>query len=455
MVGFVMHAATTSEANCMGSRTLLLVLCLVSLRIDQLFAQDRDTKVRNDRKTFEASNDWIYNNLAEGIRVARGNHKPLMVVFRCVPCEACQKFDDEVARRDPIIRDLLDEFVCVRIVQANAMDLAHFQFDFDLSFAIFFMDPDLMIYGRFGTRSNRPESEDLSLEGLRKSMIGALTMHRNLAAIKPSLAGKQVKPPRFKTPRDYPTLVGRYQPELDYAGRVALSCIHCHQIREAEREVYRTAGERFPVDVLYPYPDPEVVGLKMDCKEMAKITRVVPGSSAAGDGFRPGDEIVSLDGQPLLSIADIQWVLHNAPATAKLNASIRRDAKTLSLTMSLNDGWRRGNISWRPTTWQLRQMGLGGMKIENLKDEDRRLAGISPDRMALKIDHVGEHGEHAIAKRAGLQRGDIIVSFDGKDSRMTESELLDYTLRQKLPGERVALVVVRGGAPKTLSFTLP
>ena len=130
-------------------------------------AQDsaRDTKVRNDRKAFEGSKDWIYNDLAEGIRVARETHKPLMVVFRCIPCEACQEFDDDVARRDPIIRDLLDEFVCVRIVQANAMDLAHFRFDFDLSFAVFFLDADLTIYGRFGTRSDRPEEEDISLPG--------------------------------------------------------------------------------------------------------------------------------------------------------------------------------------------------------------------------------------------------------------------------------------------------
>ena len=75
--------------------------------------------------------------------------------------------------------------------------------------------------------------------------------------------------------------------------------------------------------------------------------------------------------------------------------------------------------------------------------------------MALKIIHVGEFGEHAIAKRAGLRRGDIIVSFDGKDTRMTESELLDYTLRRKHPGDPVAVVVVRDGTRKTLSFALP
>src|SRR3954454_161292 len=132
-------------------------------------AQDRDTKVRNDCKTFGASRDWIYNDLSEGVRAAKESNKPLLVVFRCIPCEACQEFDDDVARRDPIIRDLMDRFVCVRIVQANTIDLTRFKFDFDQSFAAFLMNPDLTIYARFGTRSDRKEARDISLKGLRKA----------------------------------------------------------------------------------------------------------------------------------------------------------------------------------------------------------------------------------------------------------------------------------------------
>jgi hypothetical protein len=441
----------------MSLRPLLLVLVLMSLGADRLLAQaaDRKTKVLNDRKAFEGSKDWIYNDLARGIRIARETHRPLMVVFRCIPCEACQEFDDDVARRDPIIRDLLDEFVCVRIPQANAMDLSHFQFDFDLSFAVFFLDPDLTIYGRFGTRSDRPEAEDLSLEGLRKAMAEALRMHRDAGAVKPALAGKQVKASRFATPRDFPGLSGRYKAELDYEGKVVQSCIHCHQIRDAERRLYRTAGEPFPDGVLYPYPDPEVVGLKLGPREMAKVERVTSGSSAGRDGFRPGDEIVSLAGQPLLSIADVQWVLHNAPTTAKLPARVRRAGELINLTMTLDDGWRRGNISWRPTSWQLRQMGLGGMKLDEPKDEERRQAKIPEDRMALKVGHVGEYGEHAIAKRAGIRRGDLVVAFDGNDRRMSESELFDYTLRWKRSGDTATLTVIRDGVRKSFSYVLP
>src|SRR6202022_2823363 len=107
----------------MRTMPLAVGLVLIFASAGPVMAQDRDTKVRADRSQFGNGAGWIYNNLDEGIRAARAANKPMLVIFRCIPCEACQEFDDDVARRDPIIRDMLDEFVCVRIVQANVMDL--------------------------------------------------------------------------------------------------------------------------------------------------------------------------------------------------------------------------------------------------------------------------------------------------------------------------------------------
>ena len=56
----------------------------------------------------------------------------------------------------------MGRFVCVRLVQANAMDLTLFQFDYDLTFAAFFMNADRTIYGRYGSRSARNPSSDIS-----------------------------------------------------------------------------------------------------------------------------------------------------------------------------------------------------------------------------------------------------------------------------------------------------
>ena len=436
-------------------RSMLLVLGLIVIPPATSLAQDRDTKVRNDRATFGKAPGWIYNDLDEGIRVATREGKPLFVVFRCIPCEACQEFDDEVARRDPIIRDMLDQYVCVRIVQANTLDLAHFQDDYDQSFAVFLMNPDLTIYGRFGTRSGRPEPDDITLQGLRKALEAALRIHRDFERVKPSLACKQVTPGRYKTPRDYPSLAGKYGETINYEGPVARSCMHCHQIRDAERLVYRTEAKSIPDEVLFPYPDPDVLGLRLKPDDLATVERVEPGTPAEAAGFRKGDEIVTLGEQPLLSIADLQWVLQNAPATVKLPADVRRDGAILELTLDLRDGWRRGDISWRATTWELRRMGLGGMLLEDLNDAQRRDAGLSSNGMALRARHIGEFGDHAIAKRAGLQKGDIVVAFDGKTDRMTESQLLAHALQRKRPGDPIVLSVLRDGERKTFTFTLP
>ena len=435
-------------------RTWLPLIGLVLLS-SSTPAQDRDTKVRNDRQSFQSSQGWIYNDLGEGMRAAGAAGKPLLVVFRCIPCEACQEFDDDVARRDPIIRDLLDEFVCIRIVQANTIDLTRFQHDFDLSFAAYLMNPDLTIYGRFGTRSARPEHEDISLEGLRKAMEAALRMHRDYKAARPMLAGKQVEQDRYNTPRDYPSLSGKYGESLDYEGKVAKSCMHCHQVREAERLVYRTAREPIPDEVLFPNPDPAVLGLKMDPEAMANVERVAPGSIAERAGLRVGDEIAKLAGQPLLSIADLQWALHNAPQSARLPAQVRRAGATMDLTLDLPEGWRRGDISWRATTWDLRRIGLGGLKLEGLPPERRAEAGLPEDKMALRVGHVGEYGEHAVAKRAGFRKDDIIVSFDGQAGPMSESDLLAYAVQKKRPGDVVTVTLLRDGGEKTLKYALP
>ena len=281
-----------------------------------------------------------------------------------------------------------------------------------------------------------------------------MRMHRNYEAVKPSLAGKQVKTSRYKTPRDYPNLKSRYSESLNYQGQVTRSCMHCHQVREAERLVYRTAGQSIPDEVLLPYPDPGVLGLKLDPKEMATLERVASGSIAERAGLRPSDDFVALAGQPLLSIADVQWVLHNAPATTHLPAQVRRGGKTWDAMLDLQEGWRLGDISWRVSTWDLRRMGLGGMRLDDLTDEQRRLANLPHEGMALRVRHLGEYGEHAIAKRAGFQKGDILVMFDGLNARMSESELLAYTLQKKRVGDEVAATVLRDGKRAALKSTL-
>lgn len=435
-------------------REILLIGCLL-LFGSPTRAQDRATRVNKDREQIEASGFWIYNDVPRGSAEAKKTGKPMLVVFRCIPCEACAQLDEQVVERDPIVRTLLDRFVCVRVVHANGLDLNRFQYDFDQSWAAFLMNADGTIYGRYGTRSHQQKSEDdVSLEGFGKALEAALTLHSEHPKYQQALAGKQGKPLEFKAPEEYPSLKGRFGPQIQYGPKVVQSCIHCHQLGEAQRLVYRNAGKPIPEHLLYPYPNPKVLGLILDPKEMATVSRVTPGSSAAKDGFKAGDALLTLAGQPLLSIADIQWLLHHAGATGTLKAEVRRAGKTVPLTLTLAPGWRqRDDISWRATSWDLRRMVTGGLVLEEMPAEERQKAGLSETALALRVKYVGAWGAHAAAKQAGFQKGDVLVTVNGKSERQTESDLLASLVRQTKPGDKLPVSVLREG--KKLELVLP
>ena len=317
-----------------------------------------------------------------------------------------------------------------------------------MSFAAFFMHADGTILGRYGSRSTRPDEAEklISLKGLSEALSGALTLHKNYPANRAVLAGKQSVPVKYKVPEDYPHL-SKFKPELDFKGAVAKSCVHCHQIRDAERRDFRETSKPIPDKVLFPYPLPDILGIHTDNETRGTVAKVTSGSPAAISGVNTGDEIVAISGQPILSLADIQWVMHNAPDSGTLEFTLRRSGEFVKKNVPLADGWRRtSDISWRTSTWSLRRMAFGGMVLE---------ANPGATSMSLSAKHVGQYGEHALAKRAGLVKGDRITSFNGITDPLTETLLLHRILKETKPGDRVKVTAVRNGTEREFTIRLP
>ncbi len=430
--------------------TFLALTLFASVAVKAETVKDREGAVRTEKSKMENDARWNWNDLEGGFQLAKTTGKPLLVVLRCIPCMSCAGMDAGVLE-EPNLVPLLDQFVCVRVINANALDLARFQFDYDLSFSAMFFNGDGTVYGRYGSWVHQKDPLDRSTESFKKALEASLAVHKGYPANRSVLAGKQGGPTPFKTPVEFPALSPKYRSELDWSGKVVGSCVHCHMVGDAFRTFYRAQNKPLPVEWIYPQPSIETLGITLRTDDIARVEAVAIDSPAARAGIRAGDSFTALNGSPLVSIADVSWVLHRSPESGTLPAILSRGDKQAPVNLELPPGWRlNSDIGKRVGTWPMRAMAFGGMKMDDIPDAERATLNLSPDQMALRIFHVGQYGNHARAKKAGFLKDDIILQVGDLKERITESALIGHLLLKHRPGESLPATVLRGSQRLTL-----
>src|SRR3954470_16129049 len=119
----VITVSGPSVRRCTMKTLTLLVAFAVATSSFAAAVKDREAAVRDDKATMEKDARWIYNDFQRGLTEAKWKGKPLLVVLRCVPCLSCAGIDASVLN-EPSLAPLLDKFVCVRIINANTLDLS-------------------------------------------------------------------------------------------------------------------------------------------------------------------------------------------------------------------------------------------------------------------------------------------------------------------------------------------
>ncbi len=349
---------------------------------------------------------------------------------------------------------LLQKFVCVRLIQMGGVDLSVFQFDPFLSWAVFLMNGDKTIYGRFGTaspktkRSAKDSNPNHTTAGLKAALRKALDVHaayqKDPSAMAKALAGKTGPKPRWRTIESTPA-ARKYGRLGRIKGTDQRGCAHCHEVQRAWIDSCLLTRKKVTDDMLWIYPHPLALGLTLSRDHCARITQVVQGSYADKAGLKVDDDIVTMQGQPLLSEADVQWVLQNFPDNGgSLRVSIRRDGKELEKTMTLPKLWRRaGDFGWRYRVAGYASWLWSGASFAD-HAEGVRVTGLSP----------GWFKKPNRRARRVLRRGDIIVEVDGKRG-WTRSKYIAYLMREKKLGSTVRLKVSRGGKETAVRFQVP
>jgi serine protease Do len=341
------------------------------------------------------------------------------------------------------------------------VDLSLFQFHGQLTWAAFFLNADRTIYGRYGSRSPhrgmKDNDKDISPEGFKKALEGALELHQAYPANKSALAGKTGPAPGAKTPEQYPAAASfNPQPAEKTGGK---GCIHCHQTQDFELMSAKRAGQPIADRLVWTYPMPDLLGLSLDGRERATVTAAAAGSAAEKAGFKAGDRILTMEGQPILSIADVQWVLHTSKEPGAVKAEIERGGKKTEFTLTLAEGWRR-KLPFAESLsigWVTRQQ-VAGMRCDALPPAEKEKLGLAADALALKVmdlspDFVKDRNPSA--KKIGLQKNDVLVEVDGRKTAMSESEFLAYLLQKKGKGEKAELVYRRGEKTEKVQLDLP
>ena len=327
----------------------------------------------------------------------------------------------------------------------KGVDLAQFQFDYDLTWAAVFINADGTVYGRYSSRSVEGPMAYNSIPSLKKAMERVLELHQNYPVNRASLLGKNLPVSKWKQAREIPGLGSRMQKQLNQAVGPR-NCIHCHNIYDGWRNTTYDQGT-FSTGDLWVYPLPENIGLQIEVDEGNLIATIEPSSAAALADLQAGDRIQTANGQPVISIADLQWVLNGLPAVADLQLTIEREGQSLQRTVSLTGNWRQTDISWRASMWNLRPRV--GIHAPEITVEEKRELGLSLTDMALKAKWIPNQG----ARRAGLKDGDIIIEVAGNRQAMSTAQFNLLIRLNYQSGDRVPVKILRRS--QTLSLQLP
>ena len=173
----------------------------------------------------------------------------------------------------------------------------------------------------------------------------------------------------------------------------------------------------------------ESFGLKRP--DGALVSQVMPDSAAAAAGLKPGDVITHVNGEPLTSSGALSSVIGMSAPGKKVGLTVWREHKAIELQATL------GSAATEDTQLadadSAAQGGKLGLSLRPLNGNERQQAKVDS---GLLVEGVA-----GPARRAGIERGDVLLAINGKP--VDSVEQIKKVLETK--PKSVALLVNRGG----------
>ena len=179
---------------------------------------------------------------------------------------------------------------------------------------------------------------------------------------------------------------------------------------------------------------------------------------ASRAGLKAGDRLMKAGGVSVLTINDLQWQLHSLRKLgSRLPLTVQRRGKVVDLSLRTRRGWRIADsrdYAWRAYKWELKpQPGFGGPV---LKEAEKKRLGIDVRKFAFRVGYLVTWGHNAAsgksAAAAGIRKGDVILSIDGKDDFESLNHFHAWFRLTREVGRHVVVEALRGGKRRRISL---
>jgi serine protease Do len=173
----------------------------------------------------------------------------------------------------------------------------------------------------------------------------------------------------------------------------------------------------------------ESFGLKTP--DGALVASVAPDSPAAAAGLKPGDVITAVDGEPIVRSGSLSSVIGMSTPGETVELKVWRDRQFTTVDAKL--GAFEEDQAVASAEGAPAEGGQLGLALRALTPQERQAAKVKDGGML--IERVG-----GPAQRAGIQRGDVLLSVNGEPVESIEQV---KSVLEKEP-KSVALLVQRG-----------
>ncbi|MCR9200174.1 MAG: thioredoxin family protein [Planctomycetaceae bacterium] len=392
-------------------------------------------------------------DFAAALKQAKATSKPLLVTWRCLPCEQCAEFDEEILEGSERLDPLLHQFITVRLTNADLLDERYFPYrthqDLDLSWWAYFLSPDGDLYGVFGGKDEVSENTRISEAAFVNNLRRILDHHYD------------PRRPQWKI--DLPTghasptsavpsesnayrLLKAKQPWLNKPHEQYGSCIHCHQVADMLINESLEAGDFDVKQLTGRWPLPENVGILLDRDDGLLVSKVTAGSPAQAAGVQPGDRLGMAGGVRLFGQADFRGVLHRAGyGDDTIALAWKRGDQILAGNLEVKPGWRETNSSWRKSVYDgVYGPTMGFFPLRGPAAGKGKGLSIRP--------FMGPQAAKKPVFATGLRPGMEIVAIDGMTKDLPTRELITWFRLNHTAGD-VVTYRIRDG--RKFRFTLP